>query len=110
MDDSPAFSQLTAALSLRKLVLLKSGQDIRRCRDCAHCNGNLIGPQIAGSMDISLDTLVHMVLWNDGEVLSSRTVWSEPVYESLLHACVQGLNLQAVVATLREEAIRRGLI
>lgn len=95
-------------LSLRKLVLLKAGQDVRRCRDCALCNGNLADPEIKDGMDISLDTLVHMVLWNDDEILSSKTVWSEPVYQSLLHACVQGLNLQAIVTTLREEARLRG--
>ena len=61
------------------------------------------------TMDISLETLVQMVLWNDEEVLTSKTLWSSAVYDALLHACVQGLNLQAIVTTLREESIRRRL-
>jgi hypothetical protein len=58
-------------------------------------------------MDISLDALVHMVLWDDEEVLTCKTLWSEAVYNSLLHACVQGLNLQFIITTLREEALER---
>jgi heterodisulfide reductase subunit C len=95
------------ALSLRKLILLKAGQDVRRCRDCAMCNARINEQHIIDTMDISLETLVQMVLWNDAEVLTSKTLWSPEVYDSLLHACVQGLNLQAIVTTLREEAIKR---
>lgn len=105
-DPTPSAGEMP----LRKLVLLKAGQDLRRCRDCAMCNGNLSSPETTSTMDISLDALVHMVLWNDEEVLSSKTLWSEPVYNALPHACVQGLNLQAVVSTLREVALMRGVL
>jgi heterodisulfide reductase subunit C len=94
-------------ISLRKLVLLSSGQDVRRCRDCALCNKRITEQHVVDSMDISLDTLIHMVLWNDEEVLTSKTLWSDPVFSSLPHACVQGLNLQSIVTTLREEAQKR---
>jgi hypothetical protein len=94
-------------LSLRKLVLRQAGQDVRRCRDCAMCNAKTNEQPIIDTMDISLETLVHMVLWNDEEVLSSKTLWSDLVFSSLLHACVQGLNLQAIFTTLRELSIKR---
>jgi heterodisulfide reductase subunit C len=94
--------------SLRKLILLNAGQDVRRCRDCAMCNARINEQHLIDTMDISIETLVQMVLWNDEEVLTSRTLWSPEVYDALMHACVQGLNLQAIVTTLREEAnIRR---
>ena len=59
-------------------------------------------------MDVSLDALIQMVLWNDEEVLTSKTLWSEAVYNALLHACAQGLNLQSVIKALREEALEEG--
>jgi hypothetical protein len=130
LDDTSSTEPPREALSLRKLVQLKAGQDVRRCRDCAKCNARIneqhlidsmdisletlvqmvlrINEQhLIDSMDISLQTLVQMVLWNDEEVLTSRTLWSPEVYDALLHACIQGLNLQSVVTTLREEASKR---
>jgi hypothetical protein len=107
LNSIPSIEYLQETFSLRKLVLLKTGQDVHRCRDCAKCNAKLNEQHIIDTMDISLDTLVHMVLWNDEEVLTSTTLWSAAVYEALPNACVQGLNLQSIVTTLREEVRRR---
>jgi heterodisulfide reductase subunit C len=109
LNDTSSTEPPSEALSLRKLVLLKAGQDVRRCRDCAMCNARINEQHLIDTMDISIETLVQMVLWNDEEVLTSRTLWSPEVYDALLHACVQGLNLQAIVTTLREEANKRRL-
>jgi len=96
-------------ISLRKLILEKTGQDVRRCRECAACNTNLGNSQAAEQMDVSLDSMVHMILWNDDEVLTSRTIWSESVLQAVVHACIQGLSLESVIRELRIEAHRRGL-
>ena len=61
--------------SLRKLILENTGQDVRRCRECAVCHKN----------------------------------WSEPVLRAVVHACTQGISLEAVIGELRREAHRRGL-
>jgi len=71
------------------------------------CNARINEQYIIDTMDISIETLVQMVLWNDEEVLTSRTLWSSAVYDALQHACVQGLNLQAIVTSLRKEAVKR---
>jgi hypothetical protein len=107
LDSTSTTEPPREVLSLRKLILLKAGQDVRRCRDCAMCNARINEQHLIDTMDISLETLVQMVLWNDEEVLTSKTLWSPEVYDALLHACVQGLNLQAIVTTLREEANKR---
>lgn len=60
-------------------------------------------------MDISLSTMVQMVLFNDEEVLSSRTLWSSLVLEYASSSCSAGLDLEKVIMTLREESIMRGL-
>jgi transcriptional regulator NrdR family protein len=99
----------TLPVSLRKLILENTGQDVRRCRDCAACNNNLTDFQVVELMDISLDSMIHMILWNDDEVLTSRTIWSDPLLKAAVHACVQGLSLDAVIRELRREAHRRGL-
>jgi heterodisulfide reductase subunit C len=95
--------------SLRKLILEKTSQDVRRCRECAFCNNQIHDGAIVAGMDISLDSMVQMILWNDEEVLTSKTIWSEPLLKAVVHACSQGINLQAVILELRQEAHRRGL-
>ena len=63
----------------------------------------------AEGMDIPLGSLVQLVLMNDDDILSSRTLWSEPVLELARSACLKNLNLDRVLMALREEAIRRGV-
>jgi heterodisulfide reductase subunit C len=52
--------------------------------------------------------LVQMVLWNDEEVLGTRTLWSDEVMTEARNACTRGINLQAVLLALREVAEQRG--
>lgn len=95
--------------SLRKLILENTGQDVRRCRDCAACNNHIRDAQIIEHMDISLDSMIKMILWNDDEVLTCRTIWYDPLLEAVVHACTQGLSLEMMIQELRLEAHRRGL-
>jgi heterodisulfide reductase subunit C len=92
-------------LSLRKTVLLNSGQDVRRCRTCAVCSETFDPEQ-----DISLETLVQMIIFDDDEVLTSRTLWSDQVLANARKACTGGIDLEKVMLALREEAKQRGVL
>lgn len=92
-------------MSLRKLILTKTGQDVQRCRGCQLCNG-----QYSHEQDIPLDSLIQLIIMNDDEVLTSRTVWSDEVLQHAGEACARELDLVKILMALREEALRRGLV
>jgi heterodisulfide reductase subunit C len=92
-------------LSLLKVVLAKTGEDIRRCRGCALCNA-----EYGDEMDIPLFSLIQLVVMNDEEVLTCRTLWSDQVLQASKEACNREINLNDVLLALRDEAIQRGLI
>ncbi len=92
-------------MTLRRLILSKTGQDVARCRGCQLCNGVYSQDQ-----DIPLDSLVQLIIMNDEEVLTSRTVWSDEVLKASSDACIRELNLEKILLVLRDEAIRRGLV
>ena len=75
-----------------------------RCRGCQLCNG-----EHGRDQDIPLDSLVQLVIMNDEEVLTSRTLWSDEVLHASRDACARELNLEKILLVLREEAVRRGL-
>ena len=60
-------------------------------------------------MDVPLTTVLKMVMFDDEEVLTCRTVWSDRVLDDAAHACKRGLNLQAILLALRSEARLRGI-
>ena len=90
--------------SLRHVVKATTGQDIYRCRGCQLCD---ISSDT--DMDIPLTTIVQMVIFDDEEVLSCRTLWSERVLEESARACKRGLNLHTLLLALRAEAIQRNV-
>jgi hypothetical protein len=59
--------------------------------------------------DISLESLLQLVVMNDEEVLTCRTLWSDTVLASARRACGSSLDIEAVLLALRDEARRRGL-
>ena len=91
-------------MSLRRLILAKTGVDVSRCRGCQLCNG-----EYSRDQDIPLDSLIQLVIMNDEEVLTARTLWSDEVLKCAREACVRELDLERVLLVLRQEAIRRGL-
>jgi heterodisulfide reductase subunit C len=91
--------------SLRKRILDSSGQDVRRCQGCQLCNNVL-----NNEADVPLDSLIQLILVNDEEVLTCRTVWSDFILNNAQQACARDINLHAVLLALRTEAIRRGLV
>ncbi|MFH2102730.1 MAG: hypothetical protein ABIJ39_05165 [Chloroflexota bacterium] len=60
-------------------------------------------------MDIPLGGMIQMVLFDDEEVLTSRTLWSQSVFDHARNACKRGLDLEAIMKVLREEAQKRDL-
>jgi len=89
---------------LRAIVLAATGQDVRKCQHCDFCSTNLEPDQ-----DISLESLLQLVIMNDEEVLTCRTLWSDAVLASSKHICGNNLDIVAVLLALRAEARRRGL-
>jgi heterodisulfide reductase subunit C len=92
-------------MSLRRLILTKTGMDVQRCRGCQLCGG-----EFSREQDIPLDSLIQLVIMNDEEVLTSRTLWSDEVLQCARNACVRELNLEKILLVLREEAVKRGLV
>jgi heterodisulfide reductase subunit C len=91
-------------MTLRRLIYLKTGQDVSRCRGCQLCN-----QEFSREQDIPLDSLIQLVIMNDEEVLTSRTLWSDEVLQCAREACARELDLEKILLVLREEAKRRGL-
>ncbi len=92
-------------MTLRRLILTKTGQDVQKCRGCQLCYSD-----DSREMDIPMDSLIQLVIMNDEEVLTSRTLWSDEVLHSAHDACARELDLEKIIVVLREEAIRRGLV
>jgi heterodisulfide reductase subunit C len=94
-----------AEASLRLAVLNATGQDVRKCQHCSFCDEVLDPDQ-----DLTLQSLLQLVVMNDEEVLTSRTLWSEWVLRDARHLCTSGLDIPAILSALRTEALRRGLV
>jgi heterodisulfide reductase subunit C len=92
-------------MTLRRLILTKTGQDVQKCRGCQLCNTDN-----SHDMDIPLDSLIQLVIMNDEEVLTSRTLWSDEVLHSAHDACARELDLEKILLVLRDEAVKRGLV
>ena len=91
--------------SLRKIILNQTGQDVQHCRGCQLCNG-----QYSHEQDIPLDSMIQLIIMNDEEVLTSRTVWSDDVLQQADEACARELDLVKILLALRDEAVRRGMV
>jgi heterodisulfide reductase subunit C len=89
---------------LRKLVLENTGQDLRKCRGCLACDLN-----INSDVDISLGSLVQLVLMNDSDILTSKLLWDDDVVQMAKDACTKNLKLQDVMISLRKEKIKQDL-
>ena len=92
-------------MSFLSLTVSKTGQNINRGRGCQLCNG-----EYSREQDIPLESLIQLIIINDDEVLTSRTLWSDEVLHIARTACVRELNLEKILLVLREEAIRRGVV
>ena len=92
-------------ISLRQLVRDATGYDVRRCGRCSYCV-HFVTPED----DLSLETMMQLVMQNDEEVLTSKTLWSDTALKRARQMCVSTMDVAAIMLALRVEARRRGLI
>ena len=90
--------------SLKRIVKNATGQDVSRCQACLDCEVSC-----PDDMDIPVGSMIQMVMFDDEEILTSRTLWSDCVLAKARLACSRGIDISAVMNALREEATRRGL-
>lgn len=91
--------------SLKRIVKERTGQDISRCQACLDCEVSC--PE---DVDIPVGSMVQMVMFDDEEVLTSRTLWSDCVLSKARMAYNRGIDIHAVMLALRAEAHQRGLV
>lgn len=89
--------------TLRRIVKDKTNQDVYKCQGCLDCE-----PPAGNDADIPVGSMVQMIIQDDREVLSCRTLWSEDVLREARHCCLRGLNIESIILALRDEAIRQG--
>ena len=89
--------------SLKRIVKNATGQDVSRCQACLDCEVSC-----PDDMDIPVGSMIQMVMFDDEEILTSRTLWSDCVLAKARLACSRGIDISAVMHALREEATRRG--
>jgi hypothetical protein len=88
--------------SLRRIVKDETGQDVYKCQGCFDCE-----LPTSTDADIPLGSLVQMIILDDKEVLTCRTLWSDEILESARYCCQRGLNIRAIMLALREEATKQ---
>lgn len=90
--------------TLRQRIKRLTGQDIGRCQACLDCD-----VWTTPEMDISFGMLIQLALLDEAEVFATRTLWSEEAFRKAKGICKQGLDLQAVIAALRQIAAETNL-
>jgi heterodisulfide reductase subunit C len=91
--------------SLRQVVRNATGYDVRRCGHCSYCV-HFVTPED----DVSLEVMMQLVMQNDEEVLTSKTLWSDEALSRARMMCVSTMDVAAIMLALRAEARRRGLV
>jgi heterodisulfide reductase subunit C len=90
--------------SLKRIVKDATGQDVSRCQACLDCEVSC-----PDDVDIPVGSMIQMIMFDDEEILTSRTLWSDCVLAKARLACHRGIDIAAVMQALRGEAQRRGL-
>jgi heterodisulfide reductase subunit C len=91
--------------SLRQIVREATGYDVRRCGRCSYCV-HFVTP----ADDVSLEMMMQLVMQDDEEVLTSKTLWSAEALKRARQMCVSTMDVAAIMLALRAEAKRRGLV
>ena len=91
--------------TLREFVRQATGYDVRRCGRCSYCV-HFVTPDD----DLSLEMMMQLIMMNDEEVLTSKTLWSDEALKRARHMCVSTMDVAAIMLALREEARRRGIV
>lgn len=102
MDEPIEFSE---GKSLRQIVREATGYDVRRCGRCSYCV-HFVTPED----DLSLENMLQLVMQDDEEVLTSKTLWSDAALKRARTMCVSTMDVQKIMLALRAEAKQRGLV
>lgn len=105
MSELAASSSELEPTTLRQIVREATGYDVRRCGRCSYCL-HFVTPED----DVSLEVMMQLVMQNDEEVLTSKTLWSDEALKRARTMCVSTMNVQKIMLALREEARHRGLV
>jgi heterodisulfide reductase subunit C len=92
-------------ISLRQVVREATGYDVRRCGRCSYCV-HFVTPDD----DVSLEMMMQLVMQDDEEVLTSKTLWSDAALKRARQMCISTMDVAAIMLALRDEAKRRGLV
>ena len=90
--------------TLREIVREETGYDVRRCGRCSYCV-HFVTPDD----DLSLEAMMQLIMQNDEEVLTSKTLWSDEALRRARRMCVSTMDVAAMMLALREEARQRSL-
>ena len=97
--------ELSDGKSLRQIVRAATGYDVRRCGRCSYCV-HFVTPDD----DLSLENMMQLVMQDDEDVLTSKTLWSEAALKRARAMCVSTMDVQKIMLALRDEAKRRGMV
>ncbi len=97
--------EFSDAKSLRQIVREATGYDVRRCGRCSYCV-HFVTPED----DLSLEMMMQLVMQDDEEVLTSKTLWSDVALQRAKAMCISTMDVQKIMLVLRDEARRRGLV
>ena len=94
-------------LSFAKDINDKSGSDINKCFQCFACSG---GCPFSDLMDINPNVVNRYVQFGmKDEVLTCSTIWICVGCNTCSYNCPQGVNIPAMMDTLRQMAIKEGV-
>ena len=88
---------------LRAVILAKTGEDVRQCTSCWHCE-----QEIEAGMDLSFGDIIRAAAKNDPAALNNKTLWNCDIVIQQNPICPSGLDRNLVIHALREEAQIRG--
>jgi heterodisulfide reductase subunit C len=86
------------------IIFTATVEDIRRCGQCFACE-EYLDP----GMDLTFGEIFRAAVHDHARALTSRTLWTcDKLLLNGLH-CQSGLDLEAIIQALREEARLRGI-
>jgi heterodisulfide reductase subunit B len=92
--------------TLAEVVQHEIGQNVYLCYQCVKCTS---GCPLADHFDLTPNQVMRSLQFNDEQVLRSKTIWLCASCQTCTTRCPQGLDIAAIMDTLRIEAKRRGL-
>ena len=88
---------------LSSVVLSRTSQDVRLCQACDQC-----ADLHAEGMDLTFGEILRLAARDDERSITCDSLWRcEPLLEEA-GRCPAGIDIPAVIRTLRQEALRRG--